>query len=58
MAFKTRDRVSCKLRKLIGKANKFLESKLPTLKDNLKYGLFLRKIEENDDILRQTFEKV
>ena len=44
MAYKTRDKVSCKLTTLIGTASEFLESELPTLRDVLKYGLFFRRI--------------
>ena len=38
--------VGCKLTKLIGTARKF---ELPALRDVLKYGLFLRRTEENDN---------
>ena len=49
MANKTCDKISCKLTNLTGIASKFLESELPTLRDVLKYGLFLRMFEENHE---------
>ena len=53
MAFKIRNKVSNKLT-----TTKFLESKLPILRDVLNFTLFLRRIEENDDSLRRTSEKM
>ena len=58
MAYKARYKVSCKLTTLIGTEDKFFESELPTLNDVLKYVLFHKSIEENDDNLRQTSEKM
>ena len=46
MAYKTHDKVSCKLMKLIGTSNKFLKSELPTLRNVLKHGLFLEEFKK------------
>ena len=55
MNYKTCDKFSCKLTKLIYATS---NSELQTLRDVLKYDLFFRRIEENYNNLRQTYEQV
>ena len=45
---KTRSKSACQLSNLIGKSSEFLPSELPTSRDILNYGLYLREISEKN----------